>query len=223
MTSFALKVLACISMFLDHVGYVIFGRMSFLNYIGRLAFPIFAYQISEGYSHTKNLKKYFLRLFVFAIVSQVPFSLFHSILNGSYLALNVMFTLLLGLVCIYIWDKCPNKILSCIVLASSCLLAEFCKMDYGYFGVLVVFVFYLFKHDKALLASSFFALLLIKFLPNIITYNFYYKYVMLLFCTFAAIVPILLYNGKQGKKIKYFLYVFYPVHLLVLYFVNMIP
>ena len=68
MTSFALKVLACISMFLDHVGYVIFGRMSFLNYIGRLAFPIFAYQISEGYSHTKNLKKYFLRLFVFAIV-----------------------------------------------------------------------------------------------------------------------------------------------------------
>ena len=221
MTSFALKIIACVTMFLDHVGYIIFGRMSFFNYIGRLAFPIFAYQISEGYEHTKNLKKYFLRLLVFAIVSQIPFSLFHSIITGSYLALNVMFTLLLGLVCIYIWDKCPNKFLACMVLTSACLVAEVCKMDYGYFGVLLVFVFYLFKNNKLLLTSAFLGLLGIKYLPQFITYNDY-RYLLLMFCTFAAILPILLYNGKQGKNIKYFLYIFYPMHLILLYFVHLL-
>ena len=59
MSSFVLKIIAIITMFIDHVGYAIFGKFSFFNYIGRIAFPIFAFQISEGYSHTKDLKKYF--------------------------------------------------------------------------------------------------------------------------------------------------------------------
>ena len=62
MSSFALKILACISMLFDHTGYLIFNGSSFFNYIGRLAFPIFAFQIAEGYTHTKDLKKYVFRL-----------------------------------------------------------------------------------------------------------------------------------------------------------------
>lgn len=222
MTSFSLKILACICMLMDHASYVIYGHTSFLNYIGRIAFPIFAFQISEGYLHTNNLKKYFFRLFVFAIISQLPFQLFGSILEPSFFGLNVMFTLLLGLFCVLIWEKSKNKIISCIIIALSCFFAEIFKMDYGYFGVLTVFVFHLFKNKKLLLLNSFFALLLIKYLPNIIKYNFYYKYLIFFICTFAAIIPIFLYNGKQGKKIKYFLYIFYPVHLLVLYLLNLI-
>jgi len=82
MSSFVLKIIAIITMFIDHVGYAIFGKFSFFNYIGRIAFPIFAFQISEGYSHTKDLKKYFLRLFIFAIISQVPFMLFGKIISN---------------------------------------------------------------------------------------------------------------------------------------------
>ena len=72
MSAFVLKIIALISMLCDHSSYLIYGKFSFLNYIGRLAFPIFAFQISEGYIHTKNLKRYFLRLFLFAIISQAP-------------------------------------------------------------------------------------------------------------------------------------------------------
>ena len=84
MSAFGLKIIAIITMIIDHLGYAIFGEFSFFNYIGRIAFPIFAFQISEGYIHTKNLKKYFLRLFLFAIISQIPFMLFHSIISDQF-------------------------------------------------------------------------------------------------------------------------------------------
>ena len=96
MSSFVLKIIAVITMFIDHLGYTIFGKFSYLNYIGRISFPVFAFQISEGYIHTKNLKKYFLRLFLFAVISQIPFMLFHSIISDTFY-LNIFFTLLLGL------------------------------------------------------------------------------------------------------------------------------
>ena len=64
MSSFVLKMIAIITMFIDHIGYAIFGELSFFNYIGRIAFPIFAFQISEGYLHSKNLKKYYLQSYL---------------------------------------------------------------------------------------------------------------------------------------------------------------
>lgn len=193
--------------------------MTWLNYIGRLAFPIFAYQITEGYTHTKNIKKYFIRLFLFAIISQIPFALFHSIVSTTF-GLNVFFTLLLGLLCIYIWDKFPSKFVSGVIIFMLCVIAEVTYMDYGYWGVLVVFVFYLCKNNKPALLLSFFSLLVLKYLPNMLMYNFYYKYILFFIFTFFAIIPILFYNGKQGKKIKYFLYIFYPVHLVLLFSLN---
>ena len=81
MTSFVLKLIALITMFIDHSGYIIMGSFSYFNYIGRIAFPIFAFQISEGFSHTHNLKKYFIRLGAFALISQIPFSLFNYIIS----------------------------------------------------------------------------------------------------------------------------------------------
>ena len=103
MSAFVLKIIALLSMTCDHISYVIFDKFSNLNYIGRLAFPIFAFQISEGYTHTKSLKKYFLRLFVFALIAQIPFQLFISTISSNF-SLNVFFTLLLGLTSIKIFD-----------------------------------------------------------------------------------------------------------------------
>ena len=216
MSSFVLKIIAVIAMFCDHFGLWLTGGIaSAWNYIGRLAFPIFAYQISEGYCHTKNLPKYFTKLFVFALISQIPFNLFEYALGLNY-HLNIMFTLLLGLAAITFFDKSPNKLLGFAGVAICVVLGEFLKVDYGYWGVLVVFCFYLFKDNKLLTSIVFLLLVLAKYCNNLIASDFYYKYILLAISTFAAILPILLYNGKQGPKTKYFLYIFYPAHLAIL-------
>ena len=115
MSSFVLKIIACISMFCDHVGDAFIGKLTFLNYIGRLAFPIFCFQIVQGYIHTHDIKKYILRLSLFALISQIPFMLFYHIVFDSF-AINVIFTLLFGLFTILIYDKYNKSVGACFCL-----------------------------------------------------------------------------------------------------------
>lgn len=216
MSSFALKMIAVISMCFDHFGYLIFnGSFSWCNFLGRLAFPIFAFQISEGYEHTHNLKKYFWKLFIFAIISQIPFNLFQYSFGFDF-SLNIFFTLLLGLSAICAFDKIPNKFVGLLVSGLCIYLGNVLNVDYGYWGVLIIFAFYIFKKHTVLTVVGFLALVLLKYLPFLINYNFYYAYVILAIATFLSIVPILLYNGKLGPKTKYFLYIFYPLHLTII-------
>ena len=166
MTSFGLKIIAIISMFIDHLGYAWFKRTTGMNLIGRLAFPIFAFQISEGYIHTNNLKKYFLRLFIFALISQIPFLLFRSTFTTEF-SLNIFFTLFFGLFTIFLYDKLTNNSFSLMknikidaffkhFFAILCLLiigilAEVAKFDYGFYGILIIFTFYVFRNIKILM------------------------------------------------------------------------
>jgi len=216
MSSFVLKIIAIVTMFIDHIGYAIFGKLSFFNYIGRIAFPIFAFQISEGYIHTKNFKKYFLRLFIFAIISQVPFMLFGKIISNDF-TLNIFFTLLLGLISIYIYDKSKYKLLGIISAILIGFLAEFAHCDYGFYGVAIIFLFYVFKSDVIKSSIAFMLSTTIKYLIPIFKYGFYDVYLYLFICTLLPIVFISLYNGKKGKDTKYLLYLFYPIHLLLIY------
>lgn len=219
LSSFALKIIAVICMVCDHVSLSIFHNFSYLNVIGRIAFPIFAFQITEGYIHTKNLKKYFEKLLLFALISQIPFMLFLSPLTSSF-SLNIFFTLSLGLLAIYIYDKVPNKFLGLFIGIIISIIAELIKVDYGCFGVIIIMIFYIFKDKKVLMALLYTFSCFIKYLPNLILTNFHYIYLLLLVGTMSSIFFILLYNGKQGKKIKYFLYIFYPLHMLILYFIS---
>ncbi len=221
MSSFVLKIIAIITMFIDHVGYAILGKFSFLNYIGRIAFPIFAFQISEGYTYTRNLKKYFLRLFIFAIVSQIPFMLFGKIISNDF-TLNIFFTLLLGLISIYIYDKSKCKIVGIISAILIGFLSEFAHCDYGFYGVAIIFLFYVFKNDIMKSSIAFMIATSIKYLIPIIKYGFHDVYLYLLICTLLPIVFISLYNGKKGKDTKYLLYLFYPIHLLLIYGIYLI-
>lgn len=223
MNSFLLKVIACISMFIDHIGYLIFNRSSFFNYIGRLAFPIFSFQITEGYNHTKNLKKYLIRLFIFALISQIPFMLFNSFLLDRF-AINVMFTLFLGLICIIIFDK-YNKLLGIISTVILGFIAEILSFDYGAYGVIIIMIFYIFKNNILLKSIAFVLVTFIKYSLSTLPYGFNvlfntfttFNYISLYtLCTCSSIIPIALYNGKKGKDLKYFLYVFYPLHLLII-------
>lgn len=217
MSSFILKIIACITMFIDHIGYLVYhGTLSFFNFIGRIAFPIFAFQISEGYIHTKNLKKYIVRLFIFAIIAQYPFWLFHNLISTGF-ALNIFFTLLLGLICIIIYDKLMNKFLSlplCILIA---FISELLQCDYGFYGVAIILLFYVFKNNRLLMNISFILCTIIKYVYYISIYGYPFIYTTLCLCTIFPLVIINLYNKKQGKKIKYFLYIFYPVHLLLIF------
>lgn len=216
MTSFILKIIAMVSMLIDHTSIAYLGYTSWMNLIGRIAFPIFAFQISEGYIHTKNLKKYFLRLFLFAVVSQVPFMLFSSIFSASFV-LNVFFTLLLGLASIYIYDKSKYKIIGFLFAILIGLIAQFSKCDYGFYGVAIIFIFYIFKNNIFYATTFFVIATLIKYLIQCLENGFYIVYLYLFIFTCFSLFFIILYNGQKGKNTKYLLYLFYPIHLLIIY------
>ncbi len=234
MTSFVLKIIAMITMFIDHFGLAIFKYTTHMNVIGRIAFPIFAFQITQGYEHTKNLKKYFFRLFIFALISQIPFMLFSSIFTKEF-GLNIFFTLMVGLFVIFIYDKICNSshplvvnrfadsfikhLLAIMIAILLGILAQVCKFDYGFFGIAIILLFYILKDNKLLMAICFSLACIIKYAINIGLYGYHYLYILLCLFTILPIVFICLYNKKQGKKVKYLLYFFYPVHLLVLYLI----
>lgn len=221
MSSFSLKLIAIISMLFDHAGYAIYGKLSWCNFIGRLAFPIFAFQITEGYIHTKNLKKYFFRLGIFALISQIPFMMFYSMFT-THFVFNIFFTLLLGLLTITIFNKSKNKILGTLGALLVVWISKFLNVDYGFLGVLTIFMFYLFRNNKLLTSLSFIVLTLLQYKNLLIPTHFSTTILLIICCTILALLPIFLYNGKKGKNIKQAFYWFYPVHLVLLYFINIL-
>ena len=216
MSSFVIKLIAMVTMFCDHLGYILFQKFSYFNYIGRISFPLFAFQISEGYRHTKSKKNYLLRLFLFGLISQIPFSLFCSLLEKGF-TLNIFFTLFMGLLAIIGYEQCENKALGLLLVVSLSLSADFLHMDYGYWGVLLIFLFHIFKENKVKLYIGYVLLVLAKYLPIYILYHFSYEYLILMIGTLIPLLLIHPYNGKKGMDTKYLLYTFYPVHLVVLY------
>lgn len=232
MSAFVLKVIALISMVCDHSSYVLFGHFSFLNYIGRIAFPIFAFQITEGYAHTRNLKRYLLRLFAFALISQTPFMLFTSIVSSS-INLNIFFTLFLGLIAITVFDKLynleyKNKFMHFVYILSgfafvifTSFLANVTNCDYGYYGIAIIFIFYVLKKHKILMSFAFIICTIIYYLKNLLYSSNFEIYLLIILFTCLPIIFINLYNNKKGKDTKYFLYLFYPIHLLILYFIHL--
>lgn len=228
MSSFILKIIAIITMFIDHLSFAYNGSFSYLNFLGRLSFPIFAFQISEGYLHTKNIKKYLFRLLLFAVISQIPFSLFlHLVAGADIYSLNIFFTLILGLISIIIYDefifknkdkdKHIFKFLAVFMLIIISIIAQVLKCDYGAFGVIVILLFHIFKNKKILMSLSFVIACIVKNLINILLYKNIIIYSFITLFTISSIIPILIYNGKQGYRIKYLIYAFYPIHLLTLY------
>lgn len=240
-----LKIIAIVTMFIDHVAAGIGGRMlwqtgymdlamamdvngviewqmehgllltvySIMRMIGRLGFPIFCFLLIEGFAHTRDVKKYALRLGAFALISEIPFDLAFSgeVLEFTYQ--NVFFTLFLGLLAMiglskveeaYVNEK-MNKLVrflaSAGVIAVFCVIAEFLKTDYAAIGVISIVVIYLFRKKKV----------------------FQIVAGCVVFCweltAPLAFIPIGFYNGQRGMKLKYFFYAFYPAHLLLIYLI----
>ena len=228
-----LKIIAIILMLLDHLWGTIIPGNQWMTLIGRMAFPIFAFLIVEGFFHTSDLKKYMKRLFIFGLISEIPFNLIYT---GSIIFpfhQNVMFTLLLGLLIINEIDKLKNtkeikkKIIPILKIFLFLLISIIGFVDYGVTGVLTIVVFYLFRGFKLAWIGQLISLILLYIVffegQSVIFNIFNYEYFLpLQSIGVLSLIFIWLYNGEKGKNnklIKYLFYSFYPVHMLVIYLI----
>lgn len=207
--TFILKWIAIISMLIDHMGAVLFPQSIWMRYVGRLAFPIFAYLLVEGFMYTKDVKKYMLRLGIFAIVSEIPFDLafFGTVLEISHQ--NVFFTLFMGILMLYLMLQTPSKVKQVIVMLAAFLVADGLNTDYGSWGLLMILAFYEFRDKK------------IWKLVAVAVINIFFMGYSQVYAAFAML-PIAFHNRELGPKMKLFFYAFYPAHLLVLYAISLI-
>ncbi|NLL01082.1 MAG: hypothetical protein GX271_10535 [Clostridiales bacterium] len=245
MSTFVLKIVAIIAMLIDHLTVVINPANDWVfiagRLIGRIAFPIFIFLIVEGFYNTSNVKNYLRRLGIFALISELPFDLafynsfyakeggnikidlsnmfsdgqvFDTVIKRFMGHQNVFFTLFLGLLTIWLMSMIEKKysknmlyvnILNAVVTLAVSIAAAFLRTDYNYRGILLIVAFYLFRGSNLLLLIS---MLILS--SDIVT-------------AFAAlaVIPIAFYNGKKGKDIKYFFYIFYPAHIFILFILQL--
>ena len=217
-----LKLIAAIAMLLDHCVFLFlenfFGVAVVLNIIGRLTMPIMCYFVAEGFYHTKDVKKYLMRMAVFAIISQIPYYINHidvlptslyELIKGNILRMNVICTLFMGLLSLCI-VKSKMHIVAKILLVILCVeLTRFC--DWRYYGVLWILGFGIFRGSFLKQTIAFIVILIIRLT------NYDGLFTILMNSTVLLALPLLyLYNGEKGKQTKYGFYIFYPAHLLVL-------
>ena len=207
-----LRILALVFMLLDHMWATVVPGNAWINYVGRLAFPIFAFQAAEGYVHTHDFRGYCKRLGIFALISEIPFNLMTAGSLFNPIHQNVMLTLLLGLLSCRAYDR-----KRWLPLAGWVLLGAFTLCDYGAMGVWTVLVFHVFRGQKLGQLLMLIAINWFCFEGQQIPVGSFEVPVQA-FAILAAI-PIFLYNGEKGrggKWLQYGSYVFYPLHMLIL-------
>lgn len=191
---------------LGSTGYMIIAYQ-LMRTIGRLAFPVFCFLLVEGFQKTSDRRKYAMRLGLFALLSEIPFDLAVSGKAVNWSSQNVFFTLLTGFLLMQFVSLFEEKIkhvflrgLACIItFLAAMLLAEALRVDYGAYGIIAIALLYFFRFGKVIqIIAGCIAFLWERAAP-------------------LAFIPIAFYNGKRGISLKYVFYLFYPLHLLILY------
>lgn len=227
-TAFQLKLLAILTMAVDHIGAVILENLNmeqlavadaWCRDIGRLAFPLFCFFIVEGFHYTHNRTKYAARLALFAVIAEIPYDLAFSHTFFAPSENSVMITLLLGMLSVWGMDFCLEKVrknegpdfqktgyvtAATGIAAAGAALGYFLKCDYGAAGVLAIVILYLFGRGRQKIGFAAAVIWLGLTCGDS-------EYLALL-----DLIPLAFYRGTQGHKMKYFFYVFYPAHLLIL-------
>lgn len=237
-----LKIIAIVTMVIDHIGSIIFESIlvqrgileltaatadSFLEAnmvlyttymvfrtIGRISFPIFCFLTVQGFLHTHNIKKYLLRMLLFAFISEIPFDIVfsNSLMNWEFQ--NIFFTLLLGIITmrgIQIaeqkenWNMIGRIVFGAFSIALGLIAAKYLKADYGIDGILAIIIMYVFRRWQTISAG----------LGSI-------PLTMGRIAPVFSMIPIHLYNGKKGRDIKWLFYWFYPAHILLLHFIYLL-
>ena len=239
-----LKLIACLTMLIDHIGYEIiypvYASMSVVNAadfpevrlvyklyllcrcIGRIAFPIFAFLLVEGIHHTRDRKKYAFRLAVGAVLAEIPYNL---VVSGSVSGpkQSVMATLLLGFLAVHYMEKCRSLAWKSVVLLPFAVLAEIFRVDYGWAGVVLIALFEL---SREMYSPN-----LIRTGGMIVLFHYMSSYI-LQFGNFTfpmqvlgvlSMILIANYKGEKrtySKAAQWAFYLFYPVHLLLLWIIG---
>lgn len=223
----ALKIIAAVTMVVDHVGYTFFPTVALLRFIGRLAFPLFAYMIAEGCVHTRSPGRYFLSVFMLAAVCQVAYTV---AMQDWFLCVPVSFSMAIALIlALKRWKTAlfggrlaPKLLWGAVFLggvAGVWALTRFVHLDYGFWGcMLPVSASLLRKPENApawwkkLDSQSAHLIAMGVGMVLLAVQNGVWQWWSLL-----ALPLLMLYSGKRGKhKMKYFFYIFYPAHLLVI-------
>ncbi len=222
LTGNQLKILALVTMTIDHAGKILFPQYPLFRIMGRLAFPIFAYMIAEGCTYTKNRKRYLGLMAGLAVLCQIVYFFGE---GSLYQCILVTFSLSVGL--IYLIDYTVKRrngvsvIALCISLMGVFFVTELLPVklpdtdfavDYGFWGVMVPVLIYLSKTRRGKLAMATIGLVVVSLAFGGIQW---YSLISLIF--------LALYNGKRGKRnMKYLFYVYYPLHLAVIHLIDMV-
>lgn len=230
-----LKIIACISMLVDHIGMMLFPSIGIFRMIGRLAMPIFAFFIAEGCRYTRNKLRYFLQVFVLGIVCQAVY-IANDLINGTFNSVycNILITFSLSILLCYMYleiekaylnkqSKTVKKYVALLTIsifliyfvligADNVIGMEF-SVDYGLRGIILPLCACIFT-DKNKKIAAFSAGLIIPMMLVL-------KDASTIICTSLSIPLIYAYDGTYGsKKLKYLFYIFYPTHLVILHLIK---
>ena len=214
----ALKIIAVLSMVADHCAYYLLDGDTWayevMRCFGRIAFPVFAFLVAEGFAHTHNRIRYFLSLLLFAFISEVPWHLLNGV-DGTH---NVMFTLALGVAALAAFERLrEHRVLCCCSMLLMAWLAAWSGTDYEWRGVLMITVFYLLGIVKNASVTLRRMLQLLFAFPIMMHYG--------ITGALLASAVIFLYDGTRGfihgNVAKYGFYVFYPAHLFLIWLTQM--
>lgn len=223
LTANAIKWIAIAAMLIDHIAWAFVPMDSaagqVMHIIGRITAPTMCYFLAEGYHYTRDFRRYAARLFVFALIAQIPFSLFETGRPFSLFPLNVIYTLFLSLLAIRAWDKIENPMLRALAIAGLCLLSI--PGDWEVFDLLFALVFWQNRGDprRQIKAFSIVAAGMVLFMTLLEAVDGGELYGQLFQAGVFLCLPLLsLYNGRRGggRYSKWTFYFFYPAHLLVL-------
>ena len=206
----ALKIGAALLMLVDHTAAILIDPVTSetlyttMRLLGRMSFPIFCFLLVEGFLHTSNVKKYMIRLALFALISEIPFDMAFrpgvSIVE-KFGHQNIFFTLLIGLIVLWFMQKFEvNAGKQLLSVALGCVLAMLIRCDYSYMGILLIVFYYIYRTNRV---YRLLAVILVNYCMGQIIGAW-------------SLIFTESYNGKPGIKMKYAFYIFYPVHLLVL-------
>lgn len=215
MNGAVLKWIAIISMLIDHfassflLAYNVTSAQDFqgmyanMRLVGRLAFPIFAFLIVQGYQHTSDIKKYIRNLFLFALISEVPFDLAFYRQPMHWGHQNIFFTLFLGVIALALYEKFEQIFKQGLAVLLFGLLAEILAVDYGLYGVFFIVGLGILRDKKLIQALFIIVMGSVQMTASL------------------AVIPLWFYNGERGRQNKWFFYIFYPGHLALIYFLRL--
>lgn len=216
-TQEGLKLIACLSMLIDHAACIFGGALEW-RMIGRLAFPIYCFLLVEGVYHTRNPKKYVLRLAISAVISELAFD-FSFYGRWTWQHQSVMLTLLLGVLALEAMKRCPGFLVKALGALPFVLMADLLNTDYGWYGVLLIALFGLVRDLPWKWPLTAVGMAAIFWVMNSMPRMVFGIPVPVQMFGLLSLIPMTLYSGEKltkSKTAQWAFYLFYPVHMVLL-------